>query len=65
MGGRLQHIRIVSGPLVLDYQATELQAQNVAEELRSGGYKELGLEVTVDYAVADGMPPLPCGELWE
>lgn len=59
-----RHIRIESGALRLDYRASAEQAQNVAQEL-AGGYSDLELRVTIDGEVNDGLPPLPCAELWE
>ncbi|WP_280500582.1 hypothetical protein [Nocardia farcinica] len=49
----------------LDFQRPAEQAQKVADELMSGGYRSMELTVVIDDDVRDGLPPLPCGELWE
>ncbi|RMI33573.1 hypothetical protein EBN03_10740 [Nocardia stercoris] len=60
----MRHIHIESGALRLDYQATAEQAQNVADEL-GRNYAEFDLQVRIDDEVHDGLPALPCAELWE
>lgn len=57
-----RHIRIESGALRLDYQASAEQAQNVADELAQG---LPGIVVTVDDDVSEDLPSLPCSRLWE
>ncbi|MBF6175250.1 hypothetical protein [Nocardia blacklockiae] len=61
---RVQHIRIESGELLLDYQASAEQAQDVAAQL-AGAFAHMNLRVTVDDKVRPELPPLPCARLWE
>ncbi|MFI6367634.1 hypothetical protein ACIBG0_33350 [Nocardia sp. NPDC050630] len=57
-----RHIRIESGELKKDYQASAEQAQSVADELTQGSP---GVVVTVDDYVTEDLPTLPCARLWE
>ncbi|GAB2689606.1 hypothetical protein [Nocardia thraciensis] len=57
-----RHIRIESGALQLDYQASAEQAQNVADELMQWSPEFV---ITVDDDVRDDLPPLPCARLWD
>ncbi|WP_454198121.1 hypothetical protein [Nocardia sp. Marseille-Q1738] len=59
---RIRHIRIESGALRLDYRAGAEQAESVADHL-ARRFPEL--IVTVDDELHDGLPPLPCAQLWD
>lgn len=59
---RPRHIRIESGALRLDYQASAEQAQHVADELIRCSPEFV---ITVDDNVTDDLPPLPCADLWD
>ncbi len=58
---RQRHIRIESGALTVDYQASAEQARDVARELTQHCS---GLTVTIDDKVCRDLPHLPCAGLW-
>ncbi|MFI2283033.1 hypothetical protein [Nocardia beijingensis] len=57
-----RHIRIESGPLRLDYQASTEHAESVAQALAQ---RFPDVEVTIDDDVDDDLPHLPCARLWD
>ncbi|MEU1997642.1 hypothetical protein ABZ511_24620 [Nocardia gamkensis] len=58
---RMRHIRIDTGAFAVEYQAGAAQIADVVAELGA----HTGFVITVDDNVRPGLPPLPCGELWE
>ncbi|MEU1549256.1 hypothetical protein [Nocardia sp. NPDC005745] len=61
MIARVRHIRIETGAFAVDYQAGAAQIADVVAELGA----HAGFVITVDDNVRPGLPPLPCGELWD
>ncbi|WP_174184102.1 hypothetical protein [Nocardia barduliensis] len=59
---RRRHIRIESGPLRLDYQASAEQAESVARALAQ---RFPDIRVTIDHNLCDDHPQLPCARLWD
>ncbi|MGW4089309.1 hypothetical protein [Nocardia sp. NPDC004750] len=59
---RRRHLRIETGPLRLDYQASAEQAESVARALAQR-FPEI--TVTVDDDLDDDLPHLPCAQLWD
>ncbi|WP_159840295.1 hypothetical protein [Nocardia sp. CY41] len=57
-----RHIRIETGPLRLDYQASAEQAESVAGALAQ---RFPDITVTVDDDLDDDLPHLPCAQLWD
>ncbi|MGW5377885.1 hypothetical protein ACWESM_20835 [Nocardia sp. NPDC003999] len=57
----LRHIHIDTGDFAVEYQAGAAQIADVVAEL--GAHS--GFVITVDDDVRPGLPPLPCGGLWD
>ncbi|MEU2100852.1 hypothetical protein ACWEQA_01915 [Nocardia sp. NPDC004085] len=56
----LRHIRVDTGAFAVEYQAGAAQIADVVAE--PGAHA--GFVVTVADDIRPGLPPLPCGELW-
>lgn len=57
----LLHLRLTSGPLVLDFQGGREQVEHVAAALAASR----GVTVTVDDQITPNMPKLPYARLWD
>ncbi|WP_067690308.1 hypothetical protein [Nocardia jejuensis] len=56
------HLRICSGPLVLDFRATVTQARNFIAALRKWPSAILA---TIDDDLSNDLPLFPCSSLWD